>query len=230
MKIRKKLLTTITIAMFASASVAAFADQTLSRLFSYDPHPSTAEFAESIPFSGKLAKLQVKFIEKWEAKGDNANIKEIAFEFSALKGGKELQKATLAPKALSPNSIKPGQEIGETRLGETSIKAKIDSFEKDKSGITDITITFTANYSDEAMKTAKISEVPAGPAGTALGLAERFYQKALTIDDKHVKAKIGLLKKSLGIAPAPNTSPSAQAFHNKVNTLIETLNKGEKKK
>ncbi|MDN5280303.1 MAG: hypothetical protein PWR01_4268, partial [Clostridiales bacterium] len=75
---------------------AAFAqpvEQTLARLFSYDPHPATAMFADKVPVNGTLADIEIRFIESWVEKKDSANINRISFEITARDKGQTLASA-----------------------------------------------------------------------------------------------------------------------------------------
>ena len=62
--------------LVASVSlVAQPVEQSLARLFSYDPHPATAKFADPAPYNGELVDVEIKFSETWTEKKNSANTK-----------------------------------------------------------------------------------------------------------------------------------------------------------
>jgi tetratricopeptide (TPR) repeat protein len=203
---------------------AAFAqpvEQTLARLFSYDPHPATAMFADKVPVNGTLADIEIRFIESWVEKKDSANINRISFEITARDKGQTLASARTEGYPIT-TSMQKGDIIGATSLANLNFKATLDSFEKNRDGVTDLTAIFSISYSLEALKTAKDAEANKATS-SSLTLSRKLAEKADSLPDKHAKTKISLYEKALIAAPAAASSPAAREFRSIVEQKIAAL-------
>ncbi|MEW6712510.1 MAG: hypothetical protein AB1403_22020, partial [Candidatus Riflebacteria bacterium] len=179
-------------------------EQTFARLFSYDPHPDRATFAEKVPFNGNMADIEVKFIESWVEKKDSANINSIKFSINAIKNGATLATAETSNFTIN-NKITKGQIIAETALGNLKFKATLDSFEKNSAGITDLTVVFSLVYQTQDLSAAKDNEANQSSA-SSMTLCRSLAAKADALPDKNTKTKIGLYRKALTAAPAETAS------------------------
>ncbi|MFZ5951191.1 MAG: tetratricopeptide repeat protein [Candidatus Rifleibacteriota bacterium] len=208
----------------AACSISAIAqpvEQTFARLFSYDPHPDRATFAEKVPFNGNMADIEVKFIESWVEKKDSASINSIKFGLNAVKNGATLASAETTSFAIN-NKITKGQTIAETALGNLKFKATVDSFEKNSAGITDLTIVFSLIYQTQDLSAAKDNEANQSSA-SSMTLCRSLAAKADALPDKNLKSKIGLYQKALTAAPPETASPEAAAFRQMIEQKISSL-------
>lgn len=196
-------------------------EQSLARLFSYDPHPATAIFPDKAPFKGQTADIEIKFNETWVEKKDSANISAIAFTVSAIKGSAVLGSAETAKFQLNPG-LNKGQIIGEANLGNIFFKATLDSLEKNKDGVTDLTVVFSIAYNNEDLSQAQKAEADQSGA-SSLDLSLQLEKKADAIPDKNKKVKTGLYQKALLAAPEASTSPMAAEFRARIENKINSL-------
>ncbi len=196
-------------------------EQTFARLFSYDPHPDRATFAEKVPFDGNMVSIEVRFIENWVEKKDSASINSIKFGINAIKNGATL--ATTETRNFTINKeITKGQVIAETAMGNLKFKATLDSFEKKSAGITDLTVVFSLIYKTQDLSAAKDNEANQSSA-SSMTLCRSLATKADALPDKNVKTKIGLYQKALTAAPAETASPEAAAFRQMIEHKISSL-------
>lgn len=203
------------------ATLAQPVEQTLARLFSYDPHPATAMFAEKVPFNGQMADIEIKFTETWTEKKDSANISAISFTISAIKGGQILGSANTSPTKVSP-SLNKGQSLGEVALGNLNFKATFDSLEKNNDGVTDLTVMFSLVYNTEDLNNARNAEADQSSM-SSMTLCTSLAKKADALPDKNSKTKIALYQKALIAAPPATISPAAAEFRTMVENKIAAL-------
>lgn len=207
--------------IFAGAVAGQPVEQTLARLFSYDPHPATAVFAEKVPYNGQMAEIEIRFIETWTEKKDSANISAIAFNISAKKGGQILGSAETAKVTINPG-LTQGHNLGQASLGNLIFKATLDSLEKDKNGVTDLTVIFSLAYNLEELNSAKNAEANQVSA-SSMTLCTSLAKKADALPDKNAKTKIALYQKALTAAPPETSSPAAADFRSMVEQKIAAL-------
>ena len=196
-------------------------EQTLARLFSYDPHPGNAYFSEKVPYAGHLADIEIKFFETWAEKKDSANISAIYFSFSAIKNGASLGSAQTQKFSVS-TGMQKGQIIGETSLENLKFKATLDSFEKDSGGVTDLTVIFSMSYNIQELNKARESEANQS-VSSSMNLCKKLAEKADALPDKNSNTKIALYQKALLTAPPETSSPDAAAFRKMVEQKITRL-------
>ncbi|HAE39418.1 MAG TPA: hypothetical protein DCG57_12380, partial [Candidatus Riflebacteria bacterium] len=79
-------LVTCFIVISSSALLAENVEKTLVRMFSYDPHPGSAVFADKAPFNGKMHDFEIVFVESWQAKDETGTLKQIGFKIQAKLG------------------------------------------------------------------------------------------------------------------------------------------------
>jgi tetratricopeptide (TPR) repeat protein len=204
-----------------STSSAENAELKLERMFSYDPHPGSAFFAEQVPFNGKMHDFEIVFIENWQVKGENGTLKQIAFKIQAVDGGKVVASSETIP--VTAAKISKGQQIGNVKVGEVSFSANVTEIVKNKSGITDLTVSFTLTYDKNAAETA------AKPADnlsvSGLDFARQLASRASAMPQDKPAAKISMYKRALMAAPAAETSAEAAAFHKEIGDVISGLEK-----
>lgn len=195
-------------------------EQSLVRMFSYDPHPSSARFAKPIVINGQTMHLDVLYAEKWKSKQNTNVLTEIAFTFNALKKGKVEHQFTTAPFAVDATKITKGQVISEGKLENALIKVVIESLDKKNAGVTDLTVSFSVSYD----QTINESAVPATiSASTALSTAKRMALRADS--DSNPTTKIALYQRAINLAPAADFSFEAAEFHNEITQKIAQLSK-----
>ncbi|HNX75421.1 MAG TPA: hypothetical protein PLM07_10890 [Candidatus Rifleibacterium sp.] len=233
--------------VFVSLSCAWGDAQTFTRLFSYDPHPLSAEFPQPFMHNGESLKHQVVFQETWKTVKDKDVLQTIKFTLQAVKGAEVVGEAST--EVFTLKKISKGQKIGEARLGETLMTATIDEFEKSGAGITDLTVTFKLEQSGTAdnkpvqaakpdaaaSEAVKISppvipdtapvNAPVVKSAAGLYFCEALVAKAAALPAANAAARLSLLKKALAAAPAAATSAEAAAFHARVSSQISDLEK-----
>jgi len=195
-------------------------EQTLVRTISYDPHPSTAAFADKVPFNGDLIDLEVEFHETWKEIKDYALLSQISFTLKTLKNG--AVSGEVASKKLTLDKIKKGQTLETLALGEINLTINVDEIQKKGNGITDITLTFKASYPEASLHTVSEQQSEKQPP-ISLTLARKLAEKAESMPDSNPQAKTALFKKALAAAPMPDSSPEAAAFYLAINDKIELL-------
>lgn len=207
-----------------SILVAQPIEQSLARLFSYDPHPATARFAEQAPYNGELVDIEVRFKESWKENKEAGNIDAISFTVSALKNNVSIASAETRQFKVSP-AMKKGENMGEATLGNIKFKAILDSFEKDAKGVTDLTVIFTISYDSSLLDNAKAAAAKKETA-SSMGLCTSLASKAdaLPTTEKNILSKLSLYKKALMAAPSGDSSPAAAAFRKQVEAKISALN------
>ncbi|MDD3146609.1 MAG: hypothetical protein PHD82_04860, partial [Candidatus Riflebacteria bacterium] len=94
---------------FAQAGMAQNQTQTITRMFSYDPHPSTADFSSPVSFNGELLKHQLVFHETWKTIKDTDYLQTINFTLQALKGTEVVAKSSTKP--FDVKKISKGQSV-----------------------------------------------------------------------------------------------------------------------
>ncbi len=211
--------------------------QTFSRMFSYDPHPTSVDFSEPVIFNGESLKHRVVFHETWKSVKDKDFLQTINFTIQAMKGSEVVSSASTAPFTVS--KLTKGQKAGETKLGETVLTVTIDEFVKSGSGITDLTLTFKienpqstagqavekpveklAEKGDEIVKTS----IPAGTkTSAALYFCQKLAERAAEMPAENVVARLSLLKKALAAAPLAESSPDAADFRARIGKQISEL-------
>jgi len=210
--------------IFLLGTVAVFAEtaeQTLERMFSYDPHPGSAFFAEKVPFNGKMHDFEIVFIENWQVKGENGTLKQIAFKIQARDGEQVLASSETIPAVAA--KISKGQQIGNVKIGDVGFSASVTDVAKNKSGITDLTISFKLTYDKAAVETAeKPSEKP---STSGLDFARQLANRAADMPEDKPAARINMYKRALMAAPAAEVSAEAAAFHSEINAAISVLEK-----
>jgi TolA-binding protein len=221
MKTVRSLLFAIFLLSLAPCLLADPIVQTFTRLFSYDPHPSSEKFPEQAPYNGKFADIEVRFIEKWTEKNDIAVLSEISFDIKALRDGKVVAETQTKPFKITANST-TGSFVGHENLGNLNFKAILDSFAHDSGGVTDLTIVFSLTYPENHLKKAQNAKAD-NAAASSMTLCTKLAEKADALPDKNAETKIGLYKKALMVAPAAGSSPTADNFRKTVIAKISAL-------
>lgn len=198
----------------------ADAEQTVVRMLSYDPHPSSAAFTEQVPFNGELLDLEVEFHETWKEVKDYALLNQVSFSLKALNNGAVAGEAT--GKKLSLDKVKKGQTLETITLGDITLTVTADDIQKKGNGITDITLTFKASYPKAALQQAR-EQQSEKQTPISLTLARKLAEKADAMPDSNPQAKVALFRKALTAAPTADSSPEAAAFYLEINDKIELL-------
>ena len=201
-----------------------FAGQKLVRLFSYDPHPSTAKFAQEVPFSGQVAQIEVKFVEQWKTAKNEAYLTGMGFEFFAKKGTRILGATEISQTSITSTGTKPGDVFATGQLGNINISITVDSVvvsKKGLKGVTDMTLNFAISYDESQLESAKKQEALSGPKDTALALAEKMMKRGDSLPASQTKAKMALYKRALNLAPTASTSVAAAAFHQELGKRLQ---------
>ncbi len=240
------LTTIIGVFVLGGLNLALADSQSFTRIFSYDPHPAQAEFAQPVAYNSENLKHQVVFHETWKSVKDKDYLQELEFTLQAVNNSGVVAEAKTGPFTIK--KISKGQKIGEAKLGDNLMTVTIDEFEKSGAGVTDITLTFKLDTADTvdgkvtpqagptpvtttSSRTVPLSEpstaatkVPAFTK-TAAGLyfCEKLVEKAATLPASQTAARLSLLKKALAAAPAAESSPDAAIFRDKVNAQISEL-------
>lgn len=219
-----RLCTLVVLVTLIGASVCAAesAEQILVRMFSYDPHPASAIFAEKVPFNGKMQDFEIVFIENWQASGENGNLKQISFKIQALSDGQVVASSDTIP--VTSAKISKGQQIGNVRVGDVGFTADVTDIAKNKGGITDLTVNFKLTYDKTAADSAQKTVISTPTAG-GLDFARRLADRAATMPSDKPAAKISMYKRAIMAAPAVGSSPEATAFHSEINQSIISLEK-----
>ncbi len=235
--------------VLAGMNIALAESQSFSRMFSYDPHPSQAEFAQPAAYNGENLKHQVVFHETWKSVKDKDYLQSLEFTLQAVNSSGIVAEAKTGP--FTVKKISKGQKVGEAKLGDNIMTVTIDEFDKSGSGVTDITLTFkldTAGTSDSKTQPSSSDAPPARTLATSpvlvpssespavakavpafvktnagLYFCEKLVEKAATLPASQTAARLSLLKKALGAAPAAESSPDAAAFRAKVSAQISEL-------
>ncbi|MGM0599219.1 MAG: tetratricopeptide repeat protein [Candidatus Rifleibacteriota bacterium] len=206
-----------------SLIIPAFsAQQSFSRLFSYDPHPSTAVFPEQMPVNNTLADIEVRFYENWNSKTSPETINQIYFEVSARKNGRKLVAKNTEKININPG-LQKGSNLTTLNLENLKFQADLSELKKTKSGVTDLTIKFSVTYDSADMQKAA-QNLENQSAAPDLSLCRRFAKKADVLPAKNIKGKISLYKKALMVAPPASHSNLARQFRAEVNRKLKALN------
>ncbi|KAF1083538.1 MAG: hypothetical protein GQF41_0316 [Candidatus Rifleibacterium amylolyticum] len=221
-----KILRLIVLSVFVafisiSVSYGETAELKLERMFSYDPHPGSALFAEKAPFNGKLHDFEIVFIENWQAKGELGTLKQIAFKIQVLDSGKVIASSETIPATAA--KISKGQQIGNVKIGDVSFIADVTEVAKNKSGITDVTVAFKLTFDKAAAETATKPAEQSSASG--LDFARQLASRASGMPADKPAAKISMYKRALMAAPAADTSAEAAAFHKEIGDVISNLEK-----
>ena len=214
------LLVAAVVSFAGNAFGQAVQEQTFTRIISYDPHPSSATFAEPVPHGGELLQYEAGFKETWKTNQDEAFLKQISFTIQALKGNTPVASASTAAFLL--DKVSKGQQIGATSLGNTSFTATAESFVRKSGGITDLTVVFKISYAQSTLEKVEQKEANRQNAG-AFNLCRRFAMSADAMPNKNVQTKIRMYRKALMTAPAPEVSAEAESFHLQINEKIAKL-------
>lgn len=215
------IMALLTIAGSAGAEVS---EQKITRLFSYDPHPSTAEFTEPAPFKGELLTHEVVFHETWKTIKNTDCLQSIYFSLRVTKGGTVVEVADSKP--FNINGLKKGQQAGEAVLGTTRLTVSVDDFVKTAAGITDVTLTFTLSYPESKVEKAELKEANI-KTSTALDFCRKLAERANKLPATSLAARLSIYQKALAAAPAADFSPQAAEFHQQMNALISELSSGK---
>ena len=213
-------LVVLTTLISVSVCNAETAEQTLVRMFSYDPHPASVIFAEKVPFNGKMHDFEIIFVENWQASGENGTLKQISFKIQALDGEQVVASSDTIPATSA--KISKGQQIGNVKVGDVSFTADVTDIAKKKSSIIDLTVSFKLTYDKAAADNAEQAAVSA-PAIGGLDFARRLADRAATMPADKPAAKISMYKRAIMAAPAIESSLEAAAFHNEINEIITSL-------
>ncbi|PKL46838.1 MAG: hypothetical protein CVV42_15155 [Candidatus Riflebacteria bacterium HGW-Riflebacteria-2] len=205
----------------ASALFAETAELTLERMFSYDPHPGSAIFAEKVPFNGKMHDFEIVFVEEWKVSGENGTLKQIAFKIQALDGSNVVASSETIPADAA--KISKGQQIGNVKIGDVGFAANVTDIAKNKGGITDLTVSFKLTYDKATIESAQKQSEKRSASG--LDFARQLASRAAAMPEDKPAAKVSMYKRALMAAPAAETSAEASAFHNEINAAINGLEK-----
>lgn len=160
MKVVRVVLLTVVFCLSAVLSVQAqVAEQSLVRMFSYDPHPSSARFAQPVIINGQPMHLEVVFVEKWKNQQKTDILTEVTFTFNAIKDGKTEHHFTTAPFSVDARKITEGQIISEGKLENAHIKVVVEGLHKKNAGVTDLTVSFSASYDETIQEAAAPAEL-----------------------------------------------------------------------
>jgi len=220
--LRPGVLAMLVFLLSAAAAFSETAEQTIERMFSYDPHPSSATFAGKVPFNGKMHDFEIVFIENWQVSGENGTLKQIAFKIQALHGGTVAASSETIPAAA--NKINKGEQIGNVKIGDVGFTATVSDIARKKSGITDLTVTFKLTYDKAAADSAE-KQTEGSPARNALDFARQLASRAAAMPEDKPAARISMYKRALMSAPAAETSAEAAAFHSEIKSAINALEK-----
>lgn len=221
----------LTLMIFAIAfSTQLFAEnkvQTFARLFSYDPHPNSAVFANPIPYSGSLAKAEVIFHEVWTTKNSKTGLEKIGFTLNLTNNGNILGTLNLKPVSINSKMQKPGYVVAVGNLNNVKLQVSTVSTLKDRNSITDMTLKFELVYDNSSMAAVQTTQRPTGSSNFKLSLAEKFEKRADDLKEGSNAEKIVMYKRAIKIAPAKSSSPIAAAFHQRVLNKISILSGGQ---
>lgn len=198
------------------------AEQTIVRMFSYDPHPNSATFAEKVPFNGKLHDFTIIFVESWQSKGETGTLKQISFKIQAVRAGQTVASSETIPTAAS--KVKKGEQIGKVNIGDITFTAEVTDIAQNKSGITDLTVAFKITY-DKAASEAAAKDENSAVSLSGLDFARRLAERAAAMPSANGAAKISMYKRAIMAAPAADSSQEARAFHDEINATISDLEK-----
>lgn len=200
--------------------------QTFARLFSYDPHPNSAIFAKTIPYSGSLAQAEVVFHEVWTTKSSKTGLTKVGFTLNLKSNNKILGTINIKPVTISSNMQKAGSIVAVGNINNVKLQVSTISTQKDKSSITDMTLKFELTYDNSTMTSVQKTQRPTGSSNFTLSLAEKFEKRADELKEGSNAEKIVMYKRALKIAPANNSSAMATAFHTRVTNKITALSGG----
>ena len=220
--VRLSFLILVIAAISGSALWAETAEQILIRMFSYDPHPDSARFAEKVLFNGKLHDFEVVFVENWQTSGENGILKQISFKIQAMQGDQIIASSDTTPVATA--KISKDQQIGNIKIGDISFTANVTDIEKNKSGITDLTVSFKLTYDKDSIA-SEAQQPDSKPIISGLEFARKLAERANAMPADQSAAKISVYRRALMAAPEAATSVEAAAFHNEINSLIAGLEK-----
>ncbi|MBU1107213.1 MAG: hypothetical protein KKB51_11135, partial [Candidatus Riflebacteria bacterium] len=217
-----KLSFLILVITMVSVSVlwAETAEQSLIRMFSYDPHPSSARFAEKVPFNGKMHDFEIVFVENWQSSGENGTLKQISFKIQAMLGDQIVASSDTTP--VTSAKISKDLQIGNIKIGDTSFTASVTDIVKSKAGITDLTVSFKVSYDKASAESAAAQPETTTLIG-GLDFARKLAERAGTMPADKPAAKASMYRRALMAAPAAATSAEAEAFHSEINTLLAGL-------
>ncbi|OGK13599.1 MAG: hypothetical protein A2W80_14485 [Candidatus Riflebacteria bacterium GWC2_50_8] len=201
----------------SAALLAGNVEQTLVRMFSYDPHPNSAVFADKVPFNGKMHDFEIVFVESWQSKGETGALKQISFKIQAKQGDQVVASSDTTP--VVAGKISKDQQIGNIKIGDVSFSASVTEIAKNKSGITDLTVSFKLSYDNAGIESAQ-SQSASDASPNGLDFARRLAERAAAMPADKPAAKISMYKRSLMAAPAAATSSEAAAFHQEINSVI----------
>ncbi|PKL39413.1 MAG: hypothetical protein CVV41_21050 [Candidatus Riflebacteria bacterium HGW-Riflebacteria-1] len=213
-------LVTCFIVICSSALLAENVEQTLIRMFSYDPHPGSAVFADKAPFNGKMHDFEIVFVESWQAKDETGTLKQIGFKIQAKMGEQIVASSDITP--VVAGKISKDQQMGNVKIGDVSFSASVTDIAKNKSGITDLTVSFKLSYDNAGIDSLQ-SQPDSNAAPGGLNFARKLADRAAAMADDKPAARISMYNRALMAAPAADTSPEAAAFHKEINGVIASL-------
>jgi tetratricopeptide (TPR) repeat protein len=221
MKIARIVFLTFLIINLVAALSAQPVEQSFARLFSYDPHPSTALFTDKAPYNGQLADIEIKFSETWQQKNDMAVISQMAFTVTARKDGQVIGQVQTPNFSITP-MLNKDAVLARTTLGNLNFQATMDSLTKSNAGVTNITIVFSLGYNAQELSSAKDTLANQATAAS-MNMCRRLAKTADSLPDKNKKTKISLYKKALLATPEPGSSPAADSFRKTIEQKIIAL-------
>ena len=195
-------------------------EQKITRLFSFDPHPMAAEFAEPVPYKGEFLQHEVLFHETWKSSAGKEYLESIHFTLNIVQSGNVIASASTAP--FTTVKLKKGQQIAETSIGTTRLAVFIEDFSKTGPGLAELTLTFKLSYPEVKVEKAE-AKIANLKTSTALDLCRKLAERANQIPVENVGARLSLYKKALAAAPTAPSSPEAAEFHASIGKLIADI-------
>lgn len=195
-------------------------EQKITRLFSFDPHPMAAEFAEPVPYKGEFLQHEVLFHETWKSGAGKEYLESIHFTLNIVQSGNVIASASTAP--FTTVKLKKGQQIAETSIGTTRLAVFIEDFSKTGPGLAELTLTFKLSYPEVKVEKAE-AKIANLKTSTALDLCRKLAERANQIPVENVGARLSLYKKALAAAPTAASSPEAAEFHASIGKLIADI-------
>lgn len=211
--------------MCLNSAMAQTQEQTLTRVISYDPHPSSAFFAQTVPYNNELLYHEVVFHETWKSLHDSYVLTRIFFTIRALKGSSIVVSASTKPFDL--NGVSKDQQIGLTTLGSNNFVATAIDFVKIGTSTTDLSVTFKITYPEVKLELAVEAEANL-KTDNALKFCNKLASKADALPVDHISARLSLYRKALLVAPSPESSPEAEKFQDRISAIIAELESAPK--
>jgi|GEM_PF-982362 len=114
----------------------------LSRLLSFDPHPTTFPVPQPIEIAGKNFTGEISCDEKWVTQKTNAFLGELGATLRLFQGGVEAETITIPSVKLASKKLKAGVLVGEAKGNSAGLQMTVDSLKGSAKAITELTVVF----------------------------------------------------------------------------------------